>query len=297
MESISTKVLDSVLQTGALAFVIPVVMIAAWKMRTRKSLVPFFIGAFIFVVFARGLEMLPHTLFILTDNPVSRVVTGNVVLYALYGGLAAGIFEESGRFLAYRYLLKKHTAKETAITYGIGHGGAECMLILGVGYIQYYFYGQLINNGTISEMMQSYQGNADAQASLQAMVDSVSSLTRFGCWMAGWERISAMMLQIALSVLVFQAVRVAGKRYMFGVAILLHAVANFPAAFYQAGMINIVAVECIIFALAVAIFLYAIQIYRNMEIQEENTAEAEDNRRRHELHQMANQRFRDKGQE
>ncbi len=291
---ISTKILNALVQTGALAFVVPVVLIAIWKMRTRKSLIPFFIGALVFVFFARGLESIPHTFFVLADNPISRVIKGHVFLYALYGGLMAGIFEEMGRYVAFRYLLKKHTPKETAVTYGIGHGSMECILILGVGYIQYFFYAQLLNNGTLQKTIDSYAGNAQAQSALQSIVDSLKEITILHCWMAGWERVSAMMLQIALSILIFQAVRVPGKKYMLWVGIGLHALADIPAGFYQAGKLELVTAECIIFILSLVILAYSILVYRNMELEEEDQKEEERKNRQHELHQMARQRFKEK---
>lgn len=287
---IETDVLNTMLQTGIFAITVPVVLIVAWKMRNRKSLVPFFVGICIFLLFAKGLEMIPHTLFVLTDNPVSRVVTGNVLLYALYGGLAAGLFEEIGRYVAFRFLVRKYPEKETAVTYGIGHGGIECILVLGLGYLQYYTYGQLINNGTLQKMMESAGGNDQMTASFQTLVDTVTSIQKSTCWFAGWERISALMLQIALSILVFQAVKEAGKKHMLWVAVLLHAAADIPAGFYQKGAIPLLTAEIMIFVFAVLVFLYAIRAYRDMETQKVDPVQEE---RKHSLHQMANQRFKD----
>ena len=55
-----------------------------------------------------------------------------IKLYALYGGLAAGLFEETGRLLAFRFILKPHTARITALSYGIGHGGIEAFWVMGL---------------------------------------------------------------------------------------------------------------------------------------------------------------------
>jgi uncharacterized membrane protein YhfC len=48
-------------------------------------------------------------------------------LYAVLGALLAGLFEETGRFIAFKFLLKKRTDRKTAISYGIGHGGFEAI--------------------------------------------------------------------------------------------------------------------------------------------------------------------------
>ena len=135
---IEQSLLNAMLQTGLLAITIPVVLIVAWKMYTKRSLVPFFVGIMVFITFSRMLEMIPHSLFLLSSNPVSKAINGNIILYTVYAALIAALFEETGRYLAFRFVLTKHPNKETAVTYGIGHGGIECILVLGVTYIQYY---------------------------------------------------------------------------------------------------------------------------------------------------------------
>jgi len=39
----------------------------------------------------------------------------------------AGVFEECGRHIVLKYLLKKDRTRENAVLYGIGHGGIEGM--------------------------------------------------------------------------------------------------------------------------------------------------------------------------
>ncbi len=52
------------------------------------------------------------------------MISGNPFLYAIYGGLAAGIFEEFGRFFCMITVMKRFMyQRENSIIYGIGHGG------------------------------------------------------------------------------------------------------------------------------------------------------------------------------
>ena len=88
----------------------------------------FFVGCAVFVVFALLLESLVHNL-VLKGLPVGEKILGNTLLYALYGGLMAGLFEETGRFLAFKTVLKKRQDNDrNALMYGAGHGGIECIL-------------------------------------------------------------------------------------------------------------------------------------------------------------------------
>ncbi len=253
------------LQTGVLAITIPVVLIVAWKMYTKRSLVPFWVGIMVFIAFSRMLEMIPHSLFLLSSNPVSKAINGNVVLYVIYAATVAALFEETGRYLAFRFVLTKHPNKETAVTYGIGHGGIECVLVLGVTYIQYYAYGQLINSGSMDKMLSAYKDSSQSVDALNQLITNIKGVTKMTCYMADLERISAMMVQIALSILVFQAVYVAGKKYMYWVAVALHFLTDVPAALYQKGVLKLLPTEIILFVYAALVLALGVKIYQGLK--------------------------------
>lgn len=262
---IEQNILNAMLQTGVLAITIPVVLIVAWKMYTKRSLVPFWVGIMVFIAFSRMLEMIPHSLFLLSSNPVSKAINGNVVLYVIYAATVAALFEETGRYLAFRFVLTKHPNKETAVTYGIGHGGIECVLVLGVTYIQYYAYGQLINSGSMDKMLSAYKDSSQSVDALNQLITNIKGVTKMTCYMADLERISAMMVQIALSILVFQAVYVAGKKYMYWVAVALHFLMDVPAALYQKGVLKLLPTEIILFVYAALILALGVKIYQGLK--------------------------------
>lgn len=262
---IEQNILNAMLQTGVLAITIPVVLIVAWKMYTKRSLVPFWVGIMVFIAFSRMLEMIPHSLFLLSSNPVSKAINGNVVLYVIYAATVAALFEETGRYLAFRFVLTKHPNKETAVTYGIGHGGIECVLVLGVTYIQYYAYGQLINSGSMDKMLSAYKDSSQSVDALNQLITNIKGVTKMTCYMADLERISAMMVQIALSILVFQAVYVAGKKYMYWVAVALHFLMDVPAALYQKGVLKLLPTEIILFVYAALVLALGVKIYQGLK--------------------------------
>lgn len=262
---IEQNILNAMLQTGVLAITIPVVLIVAWKMYTKRSLVPFWVGIMVFIAFSRMLEMIPHSLFLLSSNPVSKAINGNVVLYVIYAATVAALFEETGRYLAFRFVLTKHPNKETAVTYGIGHGGIECVLVLGVTYIQYYAYGQLINSGSMDKMLSAYKDSSQSVDALNQLITNIKGVTKMTCYMADLERISAMMVQIALSILVFLAVYVAGKKYMYWVAVALHFLTDVPAALYQKGVLKLLPTEIILFVYAALVLALGVKIYQGLK--------------------------------
>ena len=119
--TISNETIISLIVGGLLAIILPAAAIIIYKLRRKDTwVVSALIGAGTFLVFALVLEQLLHTVMM-------PVVGGNKVLYCIYGCLAAGVFEETGRFVAYKLFMKKHHTAQNAVMMGLGHGGFEAM--------------------------------------------------------------------------------------------------------------------------------------------------------------------------
>ena len=244
------------------AFALPIGTLLWWRGTRKAKLTPFFIGVLTFVVFALVLEPLLHRFCVMGDNAVARAINANPYLYMLYGALAAGVFEETGRYVAFRLLLSKRgfPGRDTAVTYGIGHGGIETMLLLGVTYGVYAALALLLRGGDYATALALAGGDA---AGLAMLLGQLSQLTPGMCALAMLERLTAFLLQIALSCFVFLAARDKTQRSWFPFAIALHAIADMPAALYQRGMLPLWAVE-----LWLAVFaLYALRSARKCYLE------------------------------
>jgi uncharacterized membrane protein YhfC len=201
---------------------LPIGLLIWWKRRTQVRLWPFIAGAICFILFAMVFEQTLHTVCLILDNPVSRFINGSNVAYMLYGALAAGIFEETGRMFGFKVFLKNDTKKETSVAYGIGHGGIEVIIILGLTYFMFF----LAKCGVII-------GTEEATKTLLSTADAIQAGRVFT---AMFERISAMMLHIGLSMIVFTAARDKNKLWHYPLAVLLHAAVDAPAALVQRGL-------------------------------------------------------------
>ena len=238
-------------------FGIAVPIILSWYLvrKHHARLSTILIGAGTFILFALVLESLLHQLVL--KGPHGETIMGNPLWYALYGGLAAGIFEETGRFLSMKFLMKKEPATPLpGVAYGVGHGGAEMLIIFGITMISNLVISILINSGQADALFS--KAPAEAAAQVQAQLDSLQSVTA-GTWLVGlWERFSALLLQLGLSVLVWVAVRKGGKwLWLFPAAIFLHAIVDAGAVLLQKS-VGMVPLELIITAesLAVAALAY-----------------------------------------
>src|SRR5690625_2683858 len=70
-----------------------------------------------------------------------------------YGALMAGVFEEVGRYIMMRFALKKYRDWQDGLAFGIGHGGIESILILGLSNLTMIIYAIQINAGTFVQLM------------------------------------------------------------------------------------------------------------------------------------------------
>lgn len=239
--------------------VLPVAVMAFLKKRGGRWS-DFFTGAGIFFLFVMVLESLLHNIVLLA-SPLGALLQNNIWLYGLYGGLAAGIFEETGRWVAFRFLLKKHRSRVTALGYGIGHGGCEAFLLLSVTYFSNV------------ALLAAVQSGAALPQETQAMAAQLTALPVSTFLWAGLERVSAIALHMALSVLVFAAVTRQGRRGLFFLAVLLHAAMDFIAVVCNA-FLPLAVTELLVAAFAAAAVWFAARVYRTLPEQADGAAAA-----------------------
>lgn len=256
---VSESVVKAMMEIAALSFVMPLALVILWKIRCKQGIIASLTGALVFVTFGGILKSVPNMLFLSIDSPVSRFIKSNIWIYAVYAGLMAGIFEELGRFVAFKLFLGRNDYRETAIAYGLGHGGIECMMVLGFSMLQNFTYAQVINAGQMEQMIGTLEDESSKEV-FRELQEAIINLSVGECVWAGIERISAMILQVALSVLVFYAAKTINKKHFLAIAIALHALIDVFAALNQQQSVPLAVVEIIIlvYALAVAVFAYKI---------------------------------------
>lgn len=259
MVPVSSLILMAV---GAVLGIAVPVCLAVWLMRKyRARLSTILIGAGTFIVFALVLESIMHQLVL--KGPNGPAIMGNTLLFAVYGGLAAGVFEETGRFLSMKFLLKKEPSTALpGIAYGIGHGGAEMLIIFGITMISNFVVSALINAGLSGILFAKVP--EDAAAQLQAQLNQLQTVGA-GTLLTGlWERISALVLHLGLSMLVWVAVRKGGKwLWLFPAAVALHAIVDAGVVMLQKS-VGMVPLELIVSAEAVAVAAIGYMVARKL---------------------------------
>lgn len=252
-----------------LAIAIPVVLLVVIKKKFGASIISFVVGCVTFLVFALMLEQLLHALVIMV-LPTGKIIQGNIWLYATYGALAAGVFEETGRLFAMKYMLKsKHEDSSNALMYGAGHGGFEVFYILGVSMLNNWLYSVMINAGQTGLILDQL-GDAE-RVQMEAIFDQLTNTAPYVFLMAPVERISAVILHIALSVLVWTAVT-KGKKWMYPLAIAFHFVVDFVVVVVNNFGLNVILLEILMLAMSVSIAVYAKKYVWNVYLKAENNS-------------------------
>ena len=204
---------------GTLAVLMPIAVLIIWKIKTKAKLVPFWIGCLIFPVFALVIESVCVAGIAFADKKMLNLLSNNLLLYT-FSAAMAGIFEETGRFVAFKFLLRKYKDRRDSVTYGIGHGGIESIILVGGSAALTLFIALVTNSGLLKQFTTAYN-----EGLKEAIIDSVEAMASgtFGTYMlAFFERISAVMIHISLSVLVFVSVRQKGKLWLYPLAVFLH---------------------------------------------------------------------------
>ena len=250
----------SVIFTGIsalIAFLVPIVLAVLCCRRSRNALLAISVGAVCFLLGAMVLESLVHQLVFSLVPGIAQ----NVVLYCLYGCLAAGLFEETARLIGLRYLCKRDPSPTTGFAYGVGHGGIEAILLVGVSIANNLVVMIMVNGGSVDALL---EGATDEQVSTaMTQLEQLAAQPSSVFLAAGIERIVAICLHLSLSVLIWMVVTKKLPMWGYPLAIGLHAVSNIAAGLYQFGVIGIWTSEVITAAVVVCVCLLVRWLYRS----------------------------------
>jgi len=247
----------------AIFVIVPVVIALIWKIKKKEPITTILVGAGAFLLFALILEkpiqnvlVFPTTMG-LPDHALSLFFAANPVLLSLVAGLFPGVFEETGRLVAYKTLLKKRTQRETSISYGIGHGGIEVVLILGLNFVNYIIYALMINTGAFGAVVEQVAAQAPEQlAQLDTIVTILTTFSIGTLAIYVFERVFAVMFHVGASILVFYACKDKKKFWLYPLAIVLHTAMDSVLALNIFGVISISdwGLEAIVAIMGISVF-------------------------------------------
>ena len=252
--------------TALIAFGVPIGLTVLCMRRSRSALMAVCTGALCFIVGALVLEQLFHSVML----SLFPVIGENGMVYILYGCLTAGLFEETARLIGLRFLCKKQDASAvTGFACGVGHGGIEAILLAGMTMLSNLMVMVAINAGNTDSLLAGLEGeNYDAAV---AQLQQASAIPSVEFLAGGIERLAAITLHIALSMLIWMVVTKRLPLWGYALAIGLHALANLPAGLYQVLGLNMWLTEAVVVVVTACI---AFAVWKLYQVRREAPAES-----------------------
>ncbi len=193
----------------------PVLAALWWHRRSGAPLRALGIGALVFFV-SQVVLRLPWQI------PLARWIQGHpqwIIPFLLFSSLTAGLFEETGRWAGYKYLLRSERSRRVAVMFGLGHGGLEAILLAGLPLA-----------ALLVSWVMAARGMIAAGPALEGIRQQTAALDFWRVQLAALERASAMAVHVGLALIVLQMwLRRGGVRWLL-LAILLHFAVNALAA-------------------------------------------------------------------
>lgn len=153
-------------------------------------------------------------------------VQEHYVVYCLVLALTAGLFEVIARYAVAKIMSKKLTFHR-GIAAGLGHGGIESIVIIGLTYINNLTYIIMINTGTFDKLVEETAAMGVDTSSLIMMRDTLIGTGSALFYLAGYERVLTMIAHTAMSLLVCYFVW--KKKDVLGIVIclIIHSTVDF----------------------------------------------------------------------
>ncbi|MBV7505070.1 YhfC family intramembrane metalloprotease [Bacillus sp. sid0103] len=252
---VSTATIISMFVPIVVSFVLFAGLILVYRKKTGIAVKPVVIGAIGFVVTTQVLEKALHVV-VVTNFPN---YADHPWLFGLYGGMAAGLFEELGRFLLFTWLLKKFHDYKGGISFGIGWGGIEAVVLVLMTVVPNIIFAFMINSGTFESSLAAKLPADQLSAMKDSLLNQGVSFYLLGCL----ERLFAVFMQIAFSL--FVLIGVVKKKFSYVIyVILIHAAIDFPLVFFQTGHLkNLLVIELYVAIVGLLSFVF-IKKARNM---------------------------------
>lgn len=197
---------------------------AAWfvSRRLNVSWRYFVYGAVIFLIF----QLITRVPIVLAIQGVlaTQLQASRPLLFGWLATLAltAGLAEEIGRYVGYRWLFREEKTWSRAVMYGLGHGGLESMVLVAgltlLGLIN------LLALSAVDLAALTDEQRALARQQLAAVAAQPDWLPLVGAW----ERLWTLPVHVALSVMVVQVFR-RGQIWWLWLAIATHTLVNLLA--------------------------------------------------------------------
>lgn len=229
---VSTASMIAIIITLFITLIAPVVVWIIYGVKNKGKGVwkAFVLGAAGFVLLQMIIRM-PILNIVSLIPGFGTFVAEYYVVYCLILAMTAALFEVVARFGVAKILQKKINY-EQGVAAGLGHGGIEAILIVGMTYINNLLYAIMINTGTFAQTIEAVAATdttGTAEAQLLAIQASLVEAPSYLFYLAGYERVLTVIFHTAMSLLVCYLVYKKKAVLGVGIAFVAHFLVDFIA--------------------------------------------------------------------
>ena len=208
-----------------ISIILPIITYKSLQLKfpSPNSLKSFIIGNITFFTFALILEQILH---IITMKLYPNL-KDNIILFGIYGGLAAGLFEEIGRLISFKYILNTPEIRNNNINcvyYGIGHGGIEIWMIVSLTYVNNIMFSLKNNNETLYKDLEKVDN--ENKKKIYESINGLINLDMLTCFACLYERGMSLIIHIGNSIIVWYGIKNNKILFMLLLAIFNHTIVN-----------------------------------------------------------------------
>ena len=214
---ISNALIVSVGISLVCTLILPVVVLAVLLITRKLNPLPLLAGFASFFV-SQILLRIPLLQVLSTQSWFAAFAAHTVVYVIVVGGLSAGLFEETARLVGAK-LLKKHRTYKDMLSFGLGHGLCEMILLIGLGQLNNLLFCLLVRDPQLAASL------GVGNDLLQAVTQQLAATSPLMVYLGILERVSAVMYHVFATCLVFLAVK-RRRPVLYLAAILAHTVFN-----------------------------------------------------------------------
>ncbi len=230
---VSTFSIIAIVTTLIVSTLLPLIFAIIWcaKNKGKKTISALLLGALGFFVMQIVIRTPILSLISQTDGFLD-FVSSNYVLYCLILAFTAALFEVIARYGVAK-ILRKDLSFDRSFAAGLGHGGIESIIIIGMTYISNLVLSFMINTNTFDIIVEQTSTQGINASNLTAVKEQLIGTNPSTFLLGGFERILTITIHIGLTVLVWYFVK--HKKDIIGILICLlaHFAVDFVGGFVQ----------------------------------------------------------------
>ncbi len=256
--TISAPVIAALIFSVAALVIAPLAALIVLCIKKKLSFIPVLLGAAAFTV-SQIILRIPIMQVLGTQSWYQQFASYSPVLYIiLIGGLSAGLFEESARYIGGRILREKRSYQD-AVSFGLGHGICEVLILVGANSVAVLIYAVMINTGNFELVLEPLP-----QETQELLLSQMASITAEALLAGVLERVFAVTFHVFATVLIFKGINEHKIRNYF-YAIGAHTLLNSMTVLVLQLSGNIWLCELAAFTVALPAFTYIIKIRDSYE--------------------------------